>query len=299
MHLQKTRGGFTLIELIVVVAIIAILTGLLLAAVQKVRASAAMTSCGNHLRQIGTALHHFHDVHKYFPSNGGWDGKQKIKAADGSLTTVFTGDWGFPSVNWGVGDPKLGPKQQTGSWAYSILPYIEQDTMFHDRLWTEAIALYVCPARRPPLALPVKDDAWGYYQGAGWAWGHIDYGGNARLFADRPTCRNLGYIRDGTSNTILVAEKAMDSDLYLTGTWFWDEPFFLGGSGGTARWGTRLVRDAPGIALDTRGQWGSAHSNGVQLLMADAAVRPIAFGAADGVMSALLSPQGREPTPDF
>ena len=147
--------------------------------------------------------------------------------------------------------------------------------------------------------MPVTDDAWGYYQGGGWAWGHIDYGGNARLFADRPTCRNIRYITDGTSNTILVAEKAMDSDLYLTGTWYWDEPFFLGGSGGTARWGTKLVRDAPGIALATRGNWGSAHPNGVQLLMADGAVRPIGFEAGSSLISALLSPQGREAVPDF
>ena len=296
---SKDRRGFTLIELIVVIAIIAILIGLLLAAVQKVRSSAAMTSCGNHLRQIGIALHHFHDAHKVFPSNGGWDKKQKIKAANGSLTTVFTGDWGHPAATWGVGDPKLGPRQQTGSWAYSILPYVEQDTMYHDRLWNEAIAIYVCPARRPPLAVQVKDDAWGYSVGGGGAWGHIDYGGNARLFADRPVCRNLGYIKDGTSNTILVAEKAMDSDLYLTGTWYWDEPFFVGGSGGTARWGKTLVRDAPGIALATRGNWGSAHAAGVQLLMADGAVRPIGFNADTSLMAALLSPQGREALSDF
>jgi prepilin-type processing-associated H-X9-DG protein len=145
----------------------------------------------------------------------------------------------------------------------------------------------------------VQDDSLGYYQGGGWAWGHIDYGGNSRLFPDRPNCRNLRYITDGTSNTILVAEKAMDADLYQTGTWFWDEPFFVGGSGGTARWGSKLVRDGPGIALETRANWGSAHNAGVHLLMADGSVRPIRHGTPDDVMMKLLTPQGRDPVPDF
>jgi prepilin-type N-terminal cleavage/methylation domain-containing protein/prepilin-type processing-associated H-X9-DG protein len=98
---HRNRRGFTLIELLVVIAIIGILIGLTVPAVQKVREAAARLSCQNNLKQIGLALHSYHDVYKMFPP-GYIDGN--TVSTSSAASDVGPG--------WG--------------WAAFILPYIDQ-----------------------------------------------------------------------------------------------------------------------------------------------------------------------------
>jgi prepilin-type N-terminal cleavage/methylation domain-containing protein len=98
------RTGFTLVELLVVVAIIGILVGLLLPAIQAARENARRTQCQNNLKQMGLAMLHYEDAQKALPSGG----------------------WGW---HW-MGDPDGGyGKYQPGSWIYSILDYLEDSSV--------------------------------------------------------------------------------------------------------------------------------------------------------------------------
>lgn len=297
---SNRRSAFTLIELLIVIAICSILMGLLLAAVQRVRNAAARTRCGNHLRQIGLAFHLHHDARGVLPSNGGWDGTPQIQDSAGTWFVPATHDAATGlTFRWGVGDARHGPRQQTGSWAFAILPYLEQDAMHRGREWRRPVPLYACPSRRGAVALTAFDDANGTYQGGGWEWGKTDYAANAHVVANRPACMKLPHILDGTSHTVLAGEKAMRPAEYDTGTWYWDEPFFLGGSFGTARNGTGVVRDAADMGFAFRRNWGSAHSGGANFLFADGSVRPVRYNVPAATMTAALTPTGGEAPPEF
>lgn len=79
---EKRRKGFTLIELLVVIAIIAILIALLLPAVQQAREAARRSTCKNQLKQIGLALHNYHETHRIFPQGGFGSGASSSSAAN-------------------------------------------------------------------------------------------------------------------------------------------------------------------------------------------------------------------------
>ena len=100
--LPRRRAAFSLVELLTVIAIIAVLVGLLLPAVQSARESSRRSSCANNLKQLALGCLSYDSSQGHFPS-GGW-------------AWQWTGD----------PDAGLGP-QQPGGWAFQVLPFIEQE----------------------------------------------------------------------------------------------------------------------------------------------------------------------------
>ncbi len=104
MSRQFKRTGFTLIELLVVIAIIAILIALLLPAVQQAREAARRSQCKNNLKQIGLAMHNYHEIYQTFPP-------------------------GIVSVTNAAG-PCVSNGNNTWGWGTYLLPQMDQAPMF-------------------------------------------------------------------------------------------------------------------------------------------------------------------------
>jgi prepilin-type N-terminal cleavage/methylation domain-containing protein/prepilin-type processing-associated H-X9-DG protein len=207
------RLAFTLIELLVVIAIIAILIGLLLPAIQKIREAAARTQCQNNLKQLGLAMHNYHDV-------------------DGS----------FP---WGLACPlahDIG-KYNRSTWAQQILPYIEQNplkanfeafwatatpTTYSDRVpgHDSVVKTFMCPAdpANPKLHTLTKDNTSAPTDTQQSQGQHSNYAGCLGSTGTNPTggkyngilypqsAIRIMDVTDGTSTTLLMGELILVPD---------------------------------------------------------------------------------------
>ncbi|WP_437188207.1 DUF1559 domain-containing protein [Planctomicrobium sp. SH668] len=200
---RSKNTGFTLIELLVVIAIIAVLIALLLPAVQQAREAARRSQCKNNLKQLGLALHNYHDIAGNFPP-----------------ATI------------------MRPPSWAPEWPYIvhfILPYLDQAPMYNalaadwgrvppwdgsaEAAWPQevrvAIPSILCPSdgMNPTKQIPMKLPCTNYMgftsglnDGETWA----DLQGTRAAFAPNRGAK-IAHILDGTSNTMLMAE-------YLTGT---------------------------------------------------------------------------------
>ena len=217
-------------------------------------------------------------------------------------TRVGSTEGGF----WGVANRLLPPREQTGCWAYTILPYLEQLNVVEKDAQDVGIPVFVCPTRGRNTSYDVPDNdpvfaGVTYISSGRNPWSTTDYGCNWYLIINRywaGGCPIAGEpirvqdVTDGLANTLLLGEKAMDPRSYNTGGWWFNEPIFSGGSCGTGRSGTLVIPDQSGNAFPNN--WGSAHPGGAQFVFADGSVRQLTFGTSGGLMHALMSPAGGE-----
>jgi len=268
----RRRRGFTLIEVVVVIAIMGILIGLLLPAVQKVRESAVRLECANNLKQLGLAFHNHHSARGFFPS-GGWA-------------------WYF-APTYSNGRPVTGPEQKAG-WGFQVLPYVEGDTAWKAG---PVVAIgttnkvFFCPARRGSQTVTYRDNYQPPLTGGTITHALCDYAasnregtGVVRRFLPTRTTE----ITDGTSVTLMVAEKRLNRR-------FLGQPQDDDNEGYTVGWNSDTIRKTslpPKFDLneptgDGDNLFGSAHPSRMNAVFADGSVRVVSYSISRRRFSAL------------
>ncbi len=298
MRCRSSRPAFTLIELLVVIAIIAILIGLLLPAVQKVRDAAARAQCQNNLKQIGLALHNYHDRMKRFPP--GYTDRNPDPNSDASL------DQG---PGWG--------------WAAFILPDLEQTPVFNRINFSQNVGasaicrtilpVFLCPADQELPTFPVYNTAvvvaHGNYTAVNGVKETSFYPGNNTGPFLRNTALRTADITDGLSNTLFVGER---NSGHSRTTWTGAVPGGLVTADqspdpiGNAEYAPALVLGhGSRTHLPNDPQlWDadvfySTHTGGANFVFGDGSVRMI-YGSIDGIVyENLLSRNDGNPLGDF
>jgi prepilin-type N-terminal cleavage/methylation domain-containing protein len=258
---RSRRNGFTLIELLVVIAIIAILIGLLVPAVQKVREAAARTQDANNLKQLGLALHNYHDSYKRFPRAN--DHGMNSSAITGSTYT-----------------------QPLNSWIGSIKPYIEQA----NAKAASSINILINPADPNNIGTTGSNGLTSYVAITGSGNpeptnGVLDINANNGILNLATNVKMTG-ITDGTSNTVMVGPRPPWSG----GGWGWSmSPYGFDSSSYTTA--TTYAPQAP-TSTCLACQY-SPFAAGGNWAFGDGSVRFIPYGAA-AIVPALATRNGGE-----
>jgi prepilin-type N-terminal cleavage/methylation domain-containing protein len=294
---KPSRFGLTLIEVLVVIAVIGVLMSALLPAISSSRETSRLVTCMNNLRQLSMGMMEAERTQRIVPHNGGVNPGATILATPGD---EFIGRDGQPyrlsitmgGAYWplGLGNPKSLPQSQGGSWCYSVLPYVGEKVAYDAIRFQDPQPLYLCPtrARAATPKVPVNDLIFSCVSGD-WPWAKTDYAAT----------RNIGYKnhgqmlsrfeRYGLDNTILLGEKAMNLQQQLSTSWLYDEPLFAGGSksGTTRSLSHLLTKDGPDANYEN--SFGAAHSSGVNFAFFTTRTQTISY-AIDETVAAELDP---------
>ena len=299
----RTRSAFTLIELLVVIAIIAILLGLLLPAVQKVREAAARMSCQNNLKQIGLAVHNYHDANTRFPTAN--------TPAFGSAFTELLPYLEQENIGRRY-NPNLGPTDATDP---------DGDGHTNASLGAAELKTFRCPSMTPP-PVPAAFPGWASYA--------VCIGNQPNPFfapgsGGNPASDNGVIVRrtgggsgvstgqqgvtmtnipDGTSNTLLAGEMGFQLKDYLFTSgdyagavrggntqWVWGYASYSFGSTGVH------LNTTTGTAADRTARLGafrSDHGGGANFVFTDGSVRFLGNGTNPAGYNAMGTRDGGE-----
>lgn len=302
---RRRRPGFTLIELLVVIAIIAVLIALLLPAVQQSREAARRSQCKNNLKQLGLALHNYHDTYSVFPASGYAVGPGATDSMTGGSTPAIA-------------------KQSNTSGFVMLLPQLEQAPMYTSWSFNDAASWSYNGATHsastvlgnPDVNAPISlkkmqvltcpsDNGSFFYQGKDQYYGisantaggyrtNYEFSVHYGLYNDphywqalsvfqRPlfgfdSASSIRDVTDGTSNTAAMIEQAREKYNGSLGGWSYRSWVNIGVD---LAWVKINSWDyAPGSGTNylpgRLGQWasaGSLHTGGCHVLLADGSVR--------------------------
>jgi prepilin-type N-terminal cleavage/methylation domain-containing protein/prepilin-type processing-associated H-X9-DG protein len=272
---SANRRALTMVELLVVVAIIGVLAGLLLPVIMKIRETSNRMICVNNLKQIGVAFHSHHTALGYFPS-GGWH-------------------WWTPP-RYDGGQPLVGSKQTAG-WGFQILPYLDAVDVWRGGPLV-AIAtpnpIFFCPARREPQTITYEDQYTPSLVPPGQLITHalMDYAasnlegtGAVRQFYPL----SISDITDGTSQTLLAGEKRLDLGWLGTNAPDDNEGYTCGFDHDSMRLTTRRPAPDPRESDNATGDnlFGSSHPDVFNVVFADGSVHTLSYQISRIVFSYL------------
>jgi prepilin-type processing-associated H-X9-DG protein len=299
--LMLCRRGATLVEVLVTIGIIGLLVGLTLGAIQKIRAAAAKTKCTNNMRQLGLALHQYHD-------------------AVGHLPAGYNYYFIYPNRER---DPESGL-----SWSARMLPYIDQEPLWRAlrAAWLRdsaeshknsavVVLLFLCPTDPVKLS-PFRDylDGTPPAQSAGIS--YVGVAGSNRIYAQpkrrdgvlyRSSSTRFSEVTDGTSVTLLLAERPGAANTLHTAAWGKHHGGFVSREisfslGTDAVWGSDLSECTnpqptfrPGRTdnlCDLNHYW-SHHVGGANFVFCDGSVRLLKY-EAESILTALATRADRE-----